>query len=69
MRRPHVFQRSAPRGRREAYRQPVDKPATGRLIAGQLGAMIDRAEGDGLGTLAELLDRARIEAEAIAASE
>ncbi len=68
MRRPHVFERSAPRSKREAYQQTADRPATGRQIALQLAPMIERAAGDGLGELAALLDIARIEAERIASA-
>ena len=63
MRRPHVFQRSTPRTSREAQKDIDHRPSTARLLAAQLGNMIDKADGAGLSALADLLEIARVEAE------
>ena len=64
MRRPHVYERSAPRGQRPAYHEPAsDFEAAAREIASALPALIARAEAAGLATLAGLLGLARDEAE------
>ena len=64
MRRPHVYERSAPRTARGAYQQPAgDAGGAGREIAATLASLIAKAEGAGLSGLADLLDRALAEAE------
>ena len=68
MRRPHVFERSAPRGDRTAYRESANPSVTARLIAAQLGSMIDKANGAGLVGLGAHLEVARLEAERAAAT-
>ncbi len=66
MRRPHVFERSAPRAGRDAYSEPDSRAVAARTLAAQLGNMIDRAEAAGLATTLAHLKRARDEAEKIA---
>jgi hypothetical protein len=63
MRRPHVYERSAPRGKRESFQEPAQEPAeVVRAIALQLGGAIEEAEAAGLKLLAYYLDVARREA-------
>ena len=66
MRRPHVYERSAPRPGRIACDEPANQAAIARTISAQLGTMVDKAAGADLGALADLLEAARLEAEAIA---
>ena len=64
MRRPHIFERSAPRFRREPYQEPRPDPgAVARGIGRQLPDLAAGAAAAGLTTLAGLLDAARIEAD------
>jgi hypothetical protein len=64
MRRPHVYERSAPRAARTPYEEPATEGASAaRSIAYQLGAMIVMADGAGLSALGQLLQSARTEAE------
>ncbi len=64
MRRPHVYERSVPRQRRDPYEQPAADPADAALtVARAMPALIDAAEAAGLATLAGLLEAARVEAE------
>ena len=64
MRRPHVYERSVPRHRRDPYEQPAADPANAALtIARAMPALIDTAEAAGLATLADLLEAVRMEAE------
>jgi hypothetical protein len=66
MRRPHVYERSSPRVRRSAYHEPaVDRDGIARALAAQIIPMIAQADAAGHGRLAELLDRALLEAEQI----
>lgn len=62
MRRPHVYERSAPRGSRGAYHAP---PSAALPVVQELGAalpaMIDKAEAAGLAKTADLLRRALAE--------
>lgn len=62
MRRPHVYQRSAPRADRNVQ-VLVDRAATARTIAVQLGPIIEKADQSGLSELGDLLEEARILAE------
>ena len=62
MRRPHVYQRSAPRADRDSQ-APTDRAATARTIAAQLGHIIDKADQSGLAELGDLLEEARVVAE------
>lgn len=62
MRRPHVYQRIGPRADRHAQ-IPIDRAATARTIAAQLGHIIDKADQGGLTELGDLLEKARIAAE------
>ncbi len=61
MRRPHVFERSAPRGRRLSFQQP--SPGADREVADALPALIRVAEAGGQSSLAYLLTLAKLEAE------
>ena len=64
MRRPHVYERSAPRTARGTYQQPAaDAGIAGRSIAASLPSLIAKAEAAGLSGLADLLDRALAEAD------
>ncbi len=59
MRRPHVYERSVPRTRRDAYQEPAGDPAVvAQAIARTLPAMIQDAEDAGLTTVADHLTRA-----------
>ncbi len=70
MRRPNVYERSAPRAARSAYREPAtDHVEAARAIADQLGPLIARADAAGQSRLADLLHQARLEAETIAGRE
>lgn len=66
MRRPHVFERSAPRLSKEGYHEPARKAVAARTIAAQLGNMLDRATAADLPTLVGLLEAALVEAEKLA---
>ena len=66
MRRPHVYERSAPRRRREDGVMPGTDPAdAARSIARAMPALIALAESAKLATLADLIDAAWAEAERI----
>ena len=52
MRRAHVYQRSAPRADRHVQ-VPIDRAATARTIAVQLGHIIDKADQGGLSELGD----------------
>lgn len=68
MRRPHVYERSAPRGQRPAYREPDSDPVeTARAIAGELRDLLGKAQATKLATLATLLASALDESERLAA--
>ena len=70
MRRPHVYERSVPRTRREAYQEPVGDPATAaQSIARTLPAMIQDADDAGLTIVSDHLTRALEAAEESAANE
>lgn len=70
MRRPHVYERSAPRGQRPAYREPNSDPAeTARAIAGYLRDLLAKAEATELATLARLLASALDKSERLAARQ
>ncbi len=59
MRRPHVYERSVPRTRRDAYQEPAGDPAiVAQAIARTLPAMIQDAEDAGLTIVADHLTRA-----------
>ena len=59
MRRPHVYERSAPRGSRGAYQEPAIAAGPAVQELGEaLPAMIGKAEAAGLVTTADLLRRA-----------
>lgn len=59
MRRPHVYERSAPRGARAAYQEPPTAAMSAiQDLAAALPAMIDKAQAAGLATTADLLHRA-----------
>ncbi len=66
MRRPHVYERSVPRARREAYQQPEggDRQAA-RVTLRALPAMMAAADAAGLTALLGLLAAARAEAERV----
>lgn len=64
MRRPHVYERSAPRPSRSAYQEPQTDPAVAsREIVFALVNLIAKAELSGLATLAACLQSALVEAE------
>ena len=63
MRRPHVFERTAPRVGREVYQGPANRAVVARTIAAQLGTMLDKADAAGLVDLSGFLDAARVAAE------
>lgn len=64
MRRPHVYERSVPRPRRDAYQVPDDDPGeAARAVVRALGGLITAADAAGLSVLVGLLDAARVEAE------
>ncbi len=70
MRRPHVYERSAPRGQKPAYREPEFDPAeTARAIAGELRDLLAKAEATNLECLARLLASALEESERLAAPQ
>ena len=59
MRRPHVYERSVPRTRRDAYQEPAgDSAIVAQAIARTLPAMIQDAEDAGLTIVANHLTRA-----------
>ena len=59
MRRPHVYERSVPRTRREAYQEPACDPAiVAQAITRTLPGMIQDAEDTGLTIVAGHLTRA-----------
>ncbi len=65
MRRPHVYERSAPRSPRGAYHEPHGDPVSAaRDIAYALVGLLTKAELCGLSGLAGALQRALDEAEA-----
>ena len=67
MRRPNVYERSAPRGVRRAYREPAtDGVESARAVAYGLAPLIARATTAGQSKLIELLEAARDEAERVA---
>lgn len=68
MRRPHVYQRSAPRAP-GGHSQADSRTAVIRTLAAQLGTMIDKADAVGEAGLGDLLDAARLEAERMLADE
>lgn len=64
MRRPHVYERSAPRPRRDAFQAPEGDPLeAARAVLRGLPPLVAAAESAGLAALVDLLDAARIEAE------
>lgn len=66
MRRPHVYERTVPRVRRDACHVPDSDPGqAARNVVRALPALIALAETAGLTTLVERLDAARIEAERV----
>ncbi|RYC31125.1 hypothetical protein D3273_15570 [Lichenibacterium minor] len=66
MRRPHVYERSAPRRRRDEGVAPgVDPAEAARGVARALPALVAMAESANLAGLASLLDAAWAEAERI----
>ena len=59
MRRPHVYERSAPRGARGAYQEPPAAAAPAiKDLAAALPELIDKAQAAGLGSTADLLRQA-----------
>lgn len=65
MRRPHVYERSAPRLPRNAYYEPqADPTSAARDIACALAALVWKAELSGLAGLAAALQGALEQAEA-----
>ena len=66
MRRPHVYERSAPRISKPPYDEPSAAALVARTIAAQLTIMVEKAYGAGQSGLADLLEVARIEAENLA---
>lgn len=68
MRRPHVYERSVPRARREACAVPDGDPVkAARSVLRSLQAVIATADTAGLARLVDLLDAARLEAERVEA--
>ena len=68
MRRPHVYERSVPRARREACAVPDGDPVrAARSVLRALQAVIATADLAGLAHLVDLLDAARLEAERVEA--
>ncbi len=66
MRRPHVYERSAPRRRRDDGVAPgIDPAEAARHIARAMPALIALADGADLPVLAHLLDTAWAEAEKV----
>lgn len=66
MRRPHVYERSAPRRRREDCVTPgVDPAEAARHVARAMPALMAMAESANLSALANLLDAAWAEAERV----
>ena len=66
MRRPHVYERSVPRARRDTYQEPDRDPVhAARTILRALPALTAAADTAGLATLADLLDAVREEAERV----
>ncbi len=64
MRRPHVYERSVPRPRRDAYQVPDNDPGeAARTVVRALAGLIAAADAAGLLALVGLLDAARVEAE------
>ena len=63
MRRPHVYERSAPRSSRDPYREPASPAVVGAMIADRLGPLIAMSEATGLDALADMLKRAKTEAD------
>ncbi|HEX4765937.1 MAG TPA: hypothetical protein VH414_06635 [Lichenihabitans sp.] len=64
MRRPHVFERSAPRSQRPPFQEPSLDAA--RRVAEALPELVRIAEAGGQATLAYLLTLAKLEAESAA---
>ncbi|RYC31377.1 hypothetical protein D3273_13385 [Lichenibacterium minor] len=65
MRRPHVYERTAPRARSEATPQAARPAEVSRWISRSLPHMIDEARAAGLDRLADALEVARAEAETV----
>ena len=65
MRRPHVYERSAPRTGREAYREPAGSAAVGAIIAERLVPLIAMSEATRLNVLTNLLKVAKSEADGL----
>ena len=64
MRRPHVYERSVPRPRRDACQVPDSDPGeAARTVVRTLAGLIAAADAAGLLALVALLDAARLEAE------
>ena len=70
MRRPHVYERSVPRARRDAYQMPDSDPGeAARTVVRALAGLIASADAAGLPALVVLLDAARVEAERLGHGE
>ena len=70
MRRPHVYERSVPRARRDPSREPdCDRVQAARTVLRALPGLTAAAEAAGLATLADLLDAVRREAERVAGED
>ena len=66
MRRPHVYERTVPRARRDAYRErDRDSVHAAQAILRAVPGLTDAADSAGLATLADLLEAVRREAERV----
>lgn len=63
MRRPHVYERSAPRVRPDLTAPIARSAEVATFISRILPALIDAARGEGLDSLADALEMARCQAE------
>lgn len=70
MRRPHVYERSVPRARRDPCREPDgDRLHAARTVLRALPGLTAGAEAAGLAALADLLEAVRREAERVAGED
>lgn len=69
MRRPHVYERSAPRAAREPFRRPDERAEAAKAIAVEIGSLVQKAREAGLVDILECLEDALWEAEQLAAEQ
>ena len=65
MRRPHVYERTAPRARRDVEQGGADYVPAARYVLAAVPALLREAEASGAVTLARFLGQALTEAEGI----